>query len=50
MLDDAIEILTKLMLNDSYKDNDSDKTIVVKKSTIYRLCIKMLKLINQLGE
>lgn len=52
MLDDTIEILTRLMLKDVYNDkkNNCNKKIVMNKADLYKFCIKLVKIIKQIEE
>ena len=52
MLDDSIEILTRLMLKDVYNDKKSNcnEKIIMSKADLYKFCIKLIKLIKQIEE
>lgn len=45
MLEEVIEILTKQMIEEHFKGNDTKKYIITKQE-LYRFCIKLIKLIN----
>jgi len=49
MLDDTIELLTKQMLEDVFKDKKENKKelITMSKVDLYKFCIKLIKLIQQ---
>lgn len=49
LLEEAIEILTKMMIEDSFKDKAKNKEskVVMSKVELYKFCIKLLKLIQQ---
>ena len=48
-LDDTIEILTKQMLEDVFKDKkeNKEKLITMSKADLYKFCIRLVKLIQQ---
>ena len=48
-LDDTIELLTKQMLEDVFKDKKDNKKelITMSKTDLYKFCIKLVKLIQQ---
>ncbi len=48
-LDDTIELLTKQMLEDVFKDKKENKKelITMSKTDLYKFCIKLVKLIQQ---
>lgn len=48
MLDDTIEILTKKMLEDKFRDIKENKqeVIMMSKTDLYNFCIKLVKLIQ----
>ena len=48
-LDDTIELLTKQMLEDVFKDKKENKKelITMSKTDLYKFCIKLVKLIHQ---
>lgn len=48
MLEDAIEILTKMMIKDCFEGKDY--TITMKKSGLYRFCIDLIKTIIREGK
>lgn len=52
MLDETIELLTKQMLEDTFenKKEGKDVTIKMKKSDLYKFCIKLVKLIKSVDE
>lgn len=52
MLNDAIEILTKQMLKDTYQDKkcNKDTKIVMTKVEFYNFCIKLIKVIKEVEE
>lgn len=49
-LDDTIELLTKQMLEDVFKDKkeNKEKLITMSKADLYKFCIKLIKLIKQI--
>lgn len=49
MLDDTIELLTRQMLKDVFKDKkeNEEKLITMSKASLYKFCIKLVKLIQQ---
>lgn len=49
MLDDTIELLTKQMLEDVFKDRKENKKelITMSKTDLYKFCIKLVKLIQR---
>lgn len=49
VLDEAIELLTKMMIEEDFKNkkNKKDSKIVISKMDLYKLCIKLLKLIKR---
>lgn len=48
-LDDTIELLTKQMLEDVFKDKkeNKEKLITISKADLYKFCIRLVKLIQQ---
>ena len=48
-LDDTIELLTKQMLEDVFKDKKDNKKelITMSKTDLYKFCIRLVKLIQQ---
>ena len=52
MLEDAIEILTKQMIEDAFKDNKNNlvEKAVITKTDLYSFCIKLMKLLKELEE
>ena len=48
-LEDTIELLTKQMLEDVFKDKKENKKelITMSKTDLYKFCIKLVKLIQQ---
>lgn len=50
VLDDTIELLTKQMLEDVFKDKkeNKEKLITMSKTDLYKFCIKLVKLIQQI--
>lgn len=50
VLDDTIELLTKQMLEDVFKDKkeNKEKLITMSKADLYKFCIKLVKLIQQI--
>lgn len=48
-LDDTIELLTKQMLEDVFKDKKENKKelIIMSKADLYKFCIKLVKLIQR---
>lgn len=48
-LDDTIELLTKQMLEDVFKDKKENKKelITMSKTDLYKFCIRLVKLIQQ---
>ena len=48
-LDDTIELLTKQMREDVFKDKKENKKelITMSKTDLYKFCIKLVKLIQQ---
>lgn len=48
-LDDTIELLTKQMLEDVFKDKKENKQelITMSKADLYKFCIRLVKLIQQ---
>ena len=48
-LEDTIELLTKQMLEDVYKDKKENKQelITMSKADLYKFCIRLVKLIQQ---
>lgn len=48
-LDDTIELLTKQMLEDVFKDKkeNKEKLITISKADLYKFCIKLVKLIQR---
>ncbi len=48
-LDDTIELLTKQMLEDVFKDKkeNKEKLITMSKADLYKFCIKLVKLIQR---
>lgn len=49
ILDDTIELLTKQMLEDVFKDKKENKKelIIMSKADLYKFCIKLVKLIQR---
>ena len=49
-LEDTIELLTKQMLEDVFKDKKENKQelITMSKTDLYKFCIKLVKLIQQI--
>ena len=49
VLDEAIELLTKMMIEEDVKNkkNKKDLKIVISRVDLYKLCIKLLKLIKR---
>lgn len=49
MLDDTIELLTRQMLKDVFEDKKENKEelITIIKANLYKFCIKLVKLIQQ---
>ena len=49
VLDEAVELLTKMMIEEDFKNkkNKKDSKIVISKMDLYKLCIKLLKLIKR---
>lgn len=49
MLDETIELLTKQMLQDVFKDKQTNNNtlITMTKADLYRFCIKLIKLIQR---
>lgn len=49
MLDDTIELLTKQMLEDVFneKKENKEKLITMSKADLYKFCIRLVKLIQQ---
>lgn len=52
MLDDVIHILTQMMLKESFKEKQNNKSskLVMSKSELYRFCIKLIKFIKKVEE
>lgn len=52
VLDDTVELLTKKMLEDVFSDKKENKEqlIIMSKADLYKFCIKLVKLIQQLEE
>lgn len=50
MLDEAIDLLTRQMLEDVFDDKKNKKmqVITMSKADLYRFCIKLVKLIQQI--
>lgn len=50
MLDEAIDLLTRQMLEDVFNDKKNNKTqmITMSKTDLYRFCIRLVKLIQQI--
>lgn len=50
MLDEAIDLLTRQMLEDVFNDKKNNKTqmITMSKTDLYKFCIKLVKLIQQI--
>ena len=46
MLDDAIEIITKMMIEEHLKIKSSKKYVITK-TDLYKFCIKLLKTIKK---
>lgn len=49
MLDDTIELLTKQMIENNFKEQNEKyhKTIKITKTQLYQFCIKLVKLIQK---
>lgn len=49
MLDETIELLTKQMLQDVFKDKQTNNNVLITmtKADLYRFCIKLIKLIQR---
>lgn len=49
-LEDTIELLTKQMLEDVFKDKKENKQelITMSKADLYKFCIRLVKLIKQI--
>ena len=49
VLDEAIELLTKMMIEEDFKNkkNKKDSKIIISRVDLYKLCIKLLKLIKR---
>ncbi len=49
ILEDTIELLTKQMLEDVFKDKKENKQelITMSKADLYKFCIRLVKLIQQ---
>ncbi len=49
-LDDTIELLTKQMLEDVFKDKKENKKelITMSKTDLYKFCIRLVKLIQRI--
>lgn len=49
ILDDTIELLTKQMLEDVFKDKKENKEEIIRmsKTDLYKFCIKLVKLIQR---
>lgn len=52
MLEDVIEILTKQMIEDAFKDNKKNivEQAVITKTDLYSFCIKLMKLLKEVEE
>ena len=52
MLEDTIEILTKQMIEDAFKNSKSNVTeiAVISKTDLYNFCIKLINLLKELEE
>ena len=48
ILDDTVELITRQMLKDVFVDGKKDELVTMKKSDLYKLCIKLVKLIQQI--
>lgn len=50
MLEDTIDLLTRQMLEDVFKDKKENKKqmITMSKADLYKFCIKLVKLIQQI--
>lgn len=50
ILDDSVEILTKKMLEEVFKDKKENKKemIIMSKADLYKFCIKLVKLIQRI--
>lgn len=48
MLDDAIELLTKMMIQEDFenKKKKQEPMITMSKTDLYKFCVKLLKLIK----
>lgn len=48
MIEDTIELLTKQMIEDTFKDKKQNKNTIVtmSKTDLYKFCIKLVKLID----
>ena len=48
MEDEAIEILTEMMIKDAFEDKKCNKTTktMLTKTELYKFCIKLLKLVK----
>lgn len=49
MLDDAIDLLTKQMIKDTFKDKKNNQEVVYQmtKTDLYNFCIKLVKVIKE---
>lgn len=49
MLDEAIELLTKQMIENDFKDKSSESHKIVKltKTQLYQFCIRLVKIIRE---
>lgn len=52
LLEDTIEELTKQMIEETFdlKDKSKEKVITMKKTDLYKFCIKLIKLIKRVSE
>ena len=52
MLDEAIELLTKQMIKETFENKDGNKEtiLVMSKVELYKFCIKLVKLIKRINE
>lgn len=47
LLDDAIEILTKMLIKEDIENKNNNKKYVINKIDLYKFCIKLLKVIKK---
>lgn len=47
LLDDAIEILTKMLIKEDIENKDKNKKYAITKVDLYKFCIKLLKVIKR---